>query len=170
MSFVRPEAAETWNRWKQVILGLAIAGFGLSVVISWFGIAKLGGVAIIAMGGLVAIDGWRRARFPAGSGGAGVVYVTEREIRYMSGSGGGSVSLEDLTRIEIHRNLRGRVTWVFYQDDHMLEFPGDAEGTAKLFDAFSALNGVNYSQAEAAANGQGPDLFLVWQKDKRKLH
>jgi hypothetical protein len=48
--------------------------------------------------------------------------------------------------------------------------PGDAEGTGKLFDALVALPGVNYAQAEAASQGCGPDLFLIWQRNRRKLH
>jgi hypothetical protein len=51
-----------------------------------------------------------------------------------------------------------------------LSVPGDAEGTDALFDALVALPGINYSQAEAAMQGKDSDIFLIWQRDRAKLH
>ncbi|MEO0358823.1 MAG: hypothetical protein AAF386_11130, partial [Pseudomonadota bacterium] len=120
--------------------------------------------------GLVAHDAVRRARFPKGDGGPGMVDVDERQITYMSAAGGGSVSLDTLTRVEAHRNRRGHVTWVFYGEDGTVSVPAAASGADALFDAMTALPGVNYDQAAAAARGQGPDVYLVWNQDRTRLH
>ncbi len=170
MSFVRPEIKAGWQVWKQVVLGLAIAAFGLFGVFDWPGLGRYGGVIVMAMGGLIALDGWKRVRFPSGSGGPGVVEVRERRITYFSAGMGRAVSLDSLQRCEVHRNARGRITWVFYDTDGMMEVPGDAEGTDGLFDALVALPGVNYAQAQDAAQGQGPDIFLIWNRERTKLN
>ena len=81
-----------------------------------------------------------------------------------------SISIDSLDQIELHRNAKGRVTWVFYGPDGILSVPGDAEGTEALFDALVALPGINYSQAEAAMQGKDSDIFLIWQRDRAKLH
>jgi hypothetical protein len=33
-----------------------------------------------------------------------------------------------------------------------------------------ALPSVNYTQAQAATQGKGPDLFLIWRRNHTKLH
>jgi len=170
MGFVRPEIAAGWDIWKQVVLGTAIAGFGMFGVFDWPGLGSYGGVVIFGMGALIAVDGWRRVHFPSGSGGLGMVEVKERRITYFSTGRGGVVSLDTLQRCEVHRNARGRITWVFYDADGMLEVPGDAAGTDGLFDALVALPGVNYAQAQEAAQGKGPDIFLIWNRDSKKLN
>jgi hypothetical protein len=78
--------------------------------------------------------------------------------------------MDSLDRIELHRSVKGLVTWIFYGPDGMLSVPGDAEGTDALFDALVALPGINYSQAEAAMQGTDPDIFLIWQRNRAKLH
>jgi hypothetical protein len=99
-----------------------------------------------------------------------VVDVDERRVSYLSAEGGMSISMDTLERIELHRNTKGRITWVFYGPEGLLSVPGDAEGTDKLFDALVALPSVNYTQAQAATQGKGPDLFLIWRRNHTKLH
>lgn len=170
LSFVRPEIAAGWDKWKQVILGAGIIAFAVYGFFDWYGLGKYAAGVIGVIGVLVAFDGWRRVRFPRGAGGLGVVEIKERRITYFSSGLGGSVSLDALQRCEVHRNSKGRITWVFYDSEGMLEVPGDAAGSDNLFDALVALPGVNYAQASAAAQGQGPDVFLIWAKDRNKLH
>lgn len=170
MAFIRAEAATLIHKWKQVAFGGLIFLAGAYWAATSLGLAIAAGVMVAGMGVLIAHDGYRRMRFPHGVGGAGVVEVDERQITYLSGTGGNSVSLDMLQRVEAHRNMRGSITWVFFAEDGMLNVPADAQGSEALFDAMVALPGVNYAQAEAAAQGQGPDLFLIWQRDRTKLH
>lgn len=169
MSFVRPEAQASLKRYSGVL-----ACVGLAVVLVFAMTRTQGylpyvfGVALIIPGAL----GWdavRRLRFPGREGGFGVVEVDERQITYLARHGG-AISIEALTRVEAHRNARGSITWVFMADDTTLSVPAEAKGAPKLFDALTALPGVNYAQAEAAAKGEGPDLFLIWTRDRTKLH
>jgi hypothetical protein len=109
-------------------------------------------------------------KFPDGRGGLGVLEIEERRVSYLSEGLEKSISIDSLDQIELHRNAKGRVTWVFYGPDGILSVPGDAEGTDALFDALVALPGINYSQAEAAMQGKDADIFLIWQRDRAKLH
>ena len=142
MSFIRTEAQNSLRQYRGFILAGLIGIVGVYVLMTTFGTARLAGIFILVVAGLVGQDAYR----------------------------GASISLDSLDRVELHRNGRGRITWVFFGTDEMLSVPGDAEGTDKLFDALVALPGVNYDQAHAATQGKGSDLFLIWQKNRTKLH
>ena len=170
VSFIRPEALNTLRQYRGFILGGLILTAGLFIIFTSYGTTRIAGGLFVVIGSLIGHDAYRRFKFPAGHGGAGVVEVDERRVRYLAAGSGTSISMDTLERIELHRNARGRITWVFFGPEGMLSVPGDAEGTDKLFDALVALPGVNYTQAEAATQGKGPDLFLIWQRNRARLH
>jgi len=170
MSFVRPEAISYFQNYRGFILSAMITTAGLYILISSFGTTKIVGGVFLLIGLLVGHDAYRRFKFPDGRGGPGVLEIDERRVSYLFGGLETSISIDSLDRIELHRNVKGYVTWIFYGPDGMLSVPGDAEGTDALFDALVALPGINYSQAEAALQGKEPDIFLIWQRDRAKLH
>lgn len=170
MMNIRPEARGVWDTWKQVIFGGVVALAGIYIGFTTFGLTRWAGVLIFGMGALIAFDGYRRVRFPWGSNGAGIVEIDERQITYLSATGGNSVSLDNLQRVELHRNARGRKTWVFYDAEGMLAVPTDASGSENLYDALVALPGLNFDQVQAADQGEGTDIFLIWNKTAQKLH
>ena len=170
MSFIRPEAVSSLRKYRGLILAGLIGSAGIFIVLTSYGATRIAGIFFSVVGGLIGYDAYRRFKFPSGGGGAGVVDVDERRVSYLSAEGGMSISMDTLDRIELHRNAMGRITWVFYGPEGMLLVPGNAEGTAKLFDALVALPDVNYTQAEAATQGKGPDLFLIWKRNRMKLH
>ena len=170
MSFIRPEAISSLRKCRSFILAGLFVTAGLFIVFTSYGTTRIAGCIFLVVGGLVGHDAYRRFKFPAGEGGAGVVDVDERRVSYLSAEGGMSISMDTLERIELHRNTKGRITWVFYGPEGLLSVPGDAEGTDKLFDALVALPSVNYTQAQAATQGKGPDLFLIWRRNRTKLH
>ncbi len=170
MSFIRPEAAAQLRKARPFILAGLIGCFGFYILFTTRGTGYIAGAVVLGIAGLIVHDTIRRARFPKGDGGPGLVEVDERRITYLSSGGGASVSLDTLTRVEAHRNRRGHVTWIFYDEDGMLSVPASASGSDVLFDAMTALPGVNYDQAAAAAKGQGPDVFLVWTRDRKALN
>ena len=170
MSFVRPEAISYFQNYRGFILSAMIVIAGVYILASSFGTTRIAGGIILIIGLLVGHDAYRRFKFPNGRGGRGVLEVDERRVSYLFGGIETSISMDSLDRIELHRSVKGLVTWVFYGPDGMLSVPGDAEGTDGLFDALVALPGINYSQAEAAMQGTDPDIFLIWQRNRAKLH
>ncbi|MDT2033901.1 MAG: hypothetical protein RMX61_07245 [Planktomarina sp.] len=170
MSFVRPEAISYFQNYRGFILSAMIVIAGVYILASSFGTTRIAGGVILIIGLLVGHDAYRRFKFPDGRGGLGVLEVDERRVSYLFGGIETSISMDSLDRIELHRSVKGLVTWIFYGPDGMLSVPGDAEGTDALFDALVALPGINYSQAEAAMQGTDPDIFLIWQRNRAKLH
>ena len=170
MSFVRPEAISYFQNYRGFILSAMIVIAGVYILASSFGTTRIAGGIILIIGLLVWHDAYRRFKFPDGRGGLGVLEVDERRVSYLFGGIETSISMDSLDRIELHRSVKGVVTWIFYGPDGMLSVPGDAGGTDALFDALVALPGINYSQAEAAMQGTDPDIFLIWQRNRAKLH
>ena len=170
MSFIRPEAMGFLRKYSGFLFASLILTVGIFIIATSYGTTRIVGIFFLIIGVLIGYDAYRRFKFPSGKGGAGLVDVDERCVSYLSAEGGMSISMDTLDRIEVHRNAKGRINWVFYGPEGILSVPGDAEGTSKLFDALVALPGVNYTQAEAATHGKGPDLFLIWQRNRTKLH
>ena len=170
MSFVRPEAISYFQNYRGFILSAMIVIAGVYILASSFGTTRIAGGVILIIGLLIGHDAYRRFKFPNGRGGRGVLEVDERRVSYLLGGIETSISMDSLDRIELHRSVKGLITWVFYGPDGMLSVPGDAEGTDGLFDALVALPSINYSQAEAAMQATDPDIFLIWQRNRAKLH
>lgn len=170
VSFVRPEAVSYFRNYRGFILAVMILMLGFIILFTSFGMTRAAGGFFVIVGILVGHDTYRRLKFPSGKGGLGVVEVDERRVSYLSGGVETSISIDLLDRVELHRKLNGRVTWIFYGPDGRLSVPGDSEGTDALFDALIALPGINYSQAEASVQAEGPDVFLIWQRNRMKLH
>ncbi|MGB0798010.1 MAG: hypothetical protein ACPGRD_01655, partial [Planktomarina sp.] len=80
MSFIRPGAADTLRKFKTFILAGLFACFGFYLIFDQVGLGKVAGGVVLTMAALVAHDGYRRMRFPAGQGGVGMVEVDERRI------------------------------------------------------------------------------------------
>ena len=169
MSFIRPEVRDGVLRWREVLIGAAVLLVGLYLLASGYGLQKwLGGVLVLV--GLALIwEGMRRARFPAPGGGAGMVDVDERQITYFGPLGGGSISINDLVRVSVRTSDLGPLApdlyWDFFDGEgQSLTIPGDAEGAELIFDALSALEGVDYEAATRAAGATDNQLFTIWRR------
>lgn len=167
MTPIRPEARAALWRARDLIAGAVLFAVGFYALTSVALPTKLlGGVLLVAACALIAV-GLRRLRFPSGSGGPGLVEVDERQISYFGPSGGGAVSLDALAEVRIlttgHGPLGTDLHWVFTRSDGTtLRIPGDAEGTEALFDALSALPGVDHTRAAAAFGSTEPAAFILW--------
>lgn len=175
MSFLRPQALATLLRWREALIGAAImtlslwgniTAFGPLRWLSWFGL--LAGAAIIW-------EGWRRARFPAGADGPGVVELDEGRLTYFGPQGGGAVDLADLVRIDILTTKEGPgaqdLFWIFHQHNGApLILPGDAEGVEIIFDALASLSGVDYAAVTRAAGSTDLAEFTIWRSPQPALH
>ncbi len=180
MSFVRDDVLRLASRWREALIGAAIAAVGGWMV--W-----LGGYFFVPLGGLLlAIGaGWvvlalRRMRFGQPGDAPGVVEVDEGQISYFGPVLGGSVGLPELVDIRV-LTLHGRRVWRLKQaDGQTILIPVEAEGADRLFDAFSALPGMDTAALVAALRPDQPvrseigtalaldgNSRLVWQRTAR---
>ena len=104
-----------------------------------------------------------------------MVEVTERQITYLSGFGGGAISVDRLRRIEIETTDAGPFASDFFWllltwEGESLRIPGDAEGAEALFDAFAPLPGVDYEAVIRASGRTEAGRELVWSAPHARLH
>jgi len=170
MSFIRPEAAAGLRRWREVIAAGAVLALGI-----WWGLTALGllswiGWALVIGGGAMLWAAIQRARFYAGHGGLGLVEVDERQITYLAPAGGGIASLDHLTEVSLGPDRAGLPVWRFRTGDEILTIPTSAEGTAALFDALTALPGIDIEAAIRASRTRTPHRVVIWTRPDRRLH
>jgi len=172
---IRPEVLAVFRKYSEVILGLVLAGLGGWVLLrsGWFWM--LVGAAVMLAGLALAYIAWRKLAFRSNEVGPGVVEVDERQISYFSAYEGGAVSIEALSRITVITNDEGPwaedMHWVLEEDGgSRLVIPNSAAGAEKLFDAFSALPGVDYTMAARAMGSTQNDSYVIWAKPRAALH
>lgn len=162
--FLRPEAAATLTRWREVLAALAVIAIGAWIAARPGMIVQGFGYVLMAVAALALIPAIRRARFAADGEGPGVVQVVEGRILYMGPTTGGAVSLGDLTNLSLRRDHMGHAAWVLHEPGQLLVVPVDAAGAEALFDAFTALPGLGADQLLAARRGTGAGTVTLWQR------
>ncbi len=172
---IRPEVISLFRRYAEVIAGLLIAVLGFWLLTRPNVLAKIVGALVIGAGLVMFTTSLRRIAFKTDQIGPGVVEVDERQISYFSAYEGGVVSIDGLTRITVISSDQGPwvddMHWVLEEDGGtMLTIPNSASGTEKLFDAFSALDGVDYSMATKAMGSTENDSYVIWAKPRTALH
>jgi len=170
MSFIRPEARQRLMRWREAIASGAIALLGLYWFFSSFGLLKWLGAAVFLAGLVMVWTGAQRARFRGGHGGLGVVQVDERQIVYLAPVGGGFTSIDALVRVEIGPDRSGYPVWRLRAPGEVLTIPASAEGTDGLYDALSALPGVDFQAAIRATAAKSNETVVIWQKQALRVH
>lgn len=156
MSVIRPELLAAAQRWREVLVALALtlAG-GWTASQGGYLLTPLG-LAILAMGLGWALTAWHRLRFRQEGEAPGIVRVTEAQIAYYGPRVGGFIGLPDLAEIRL-LTLRGRRIWKLRQGDGAtLHVPVEAEGAEALFDAFAALPGIDTAALVAALGSDAP--------------
>ena len=91
MSFIRPELKQKIWRWREALLGLSVAFFGMLMAVSQDGVLAALGTSLAIVGALLTFAGIQRTRFRVGAGGPGVVQTDERMVTYCGPFDGGSV-------------------------------------------------------------------------------
>jgi hypothetical protein len=175
VSFIRPEVLSGLLRWRDAIVGSVLVAFGLYSVFTGLTVQRWTGYLLILLGAALLWEGVKRARFPAPGGGPGVVEVDERQITYFGPLGGGAISINDLTRVQVRTTDLGPAVsdlfWDFIDTSGtVLTIPGDAENASLIFDALSALPGADFEAAIRAAGSTENALFVIWEKPVRRLH
>ena len=180
MSLIRPELRAMITRYREFLWGALVFCFGLWIALAARGtiILALGGI-VAALGGSYAITGVVRGalRRDRGAIGAGMVEITERELRFLSATGGRMLAFEDVQRITIITTARGSdssdMFWEFAAlGQPALRIPSDATGAEALFDMLSAFDGADYGAALAAAGSADDARFVIWQvtNSQPRLH
>ncbi|MDQ7080468.1 MAG: hypothetical protein Q9M41_07345 [Paracoccaceae bacterium] len=170
--FIRPEMRGRLARWAEPAFGIAAALYAARLL--WRGyvlqdwILETLGILLLPVGLGVFWAGFRRALFSGAGGGRGVVEVDERQITYLSASGGGSVEMADMTRLEIRRSIKWGPVWVLKsRAAPTLFIPVEAAGSEKLFDALTALPGMDMSALIAARRSPPETRNVIWRAPER---
>jgi hypothetical protein len=172
MSFVRPEIAAGFRRWREAVVWAALLVLGLWMV--WQGYRALAivtfvaGLAATATGASLLHAAIRRVRLQ-GEPGEGVVVIDEARIAYLGPRGGGVVDVPAIVRVEIvtrpYVPPDSAHAWVLTAEDGTrLVIPLGARGADALFDALSPLPGIDFDAGAAAVAAHGPGRATVWDR------
>lgn len=165
---IRPEAAATLARWRETIIGTALGGAGLSMLITSGGLVFLFGLALALLGAFLAFNGIRHARFRTETAAPGVVEVVEGRITYLGPVMGGSAALDDLTQVVFRRSSTGEAFWRLSQDGNQpLYIPEGAHGAEILLDALAPLPNFDGGAMVRAVQTRTPVNIIVWSRPGR---
>lgn len=164
---IRPEAKATLMQYAQAIVGAVIAILMIYWTITIPGVLRYLTGAITILGLALAIDGFRRGKLRRKSQGAeGVVEIDERRITFMTANWGGSVSINDLIKVEVGQRS-GNLFWRIKDNfGSILLVPYTANGAEGLIDAFGALGGFDLGVVGHAIEKNGDHMTTVWTRSQ----
>ncbi|EEB86409.1 hypothetical protein [Roseobacter sp. GAI101] len=164
MSFLRPEAkAELW-RWREVLVGVTAALFGLWLIIGPGLLLALPGAALVATGAAFTWVGVQRVRFRKSGMGAGAVQVDEGQIAYFGPLTGGVVSLREMERLSLERGGYPAHWKLEQPGQDAVRIPVDAAGSEALFDAFASLPGLRTERMLAELADDRTLSVVIWER------
>lgn len=163
MNLIRPELAARLHRHREAI-GAALtiaAGLWLATRGGW--VLGMAGAVVITAGAGLLWAALQRQRFARKDVGPGVVEVDEGQIGWFGPGIGGFVSLAELAEVGLI-TVQGLRVWRFRQTDgQMLLVPINAQGAARLYDALTALPGIDGTRLLAALDAPA-DTPLIWRR------
>ena len=175
MSLIRPEVRAALWRWREVLIGAGVTALGANWAFTSYGLLGWLGwpVLIVGLGFLVA--GLQRARVKPRSGGPGMIELDEGQLTYLHPENGLIVALPAVTRIEIETTGDGPFAddlyWRFFATGgQAARIPASAVGADRLFDALASFPGADYQMVIEASGSTSPHVFVIWQKEARRLH
>ncbi|WP_420005114.1 hypothetical protein [Arenibacterium sp. LLYu02] len=170
MSFIRPEARTALWRWRELLVAVAFLLWGLNWALWGVGLTQITGWACICVGVVLAVIGAQRMRFRLGSGGPGVVQVTEGQISYFGPLTGGAVARSELEAVRLDHTARPS-HWVLEQPGQPpLAIPVTAAGAEALFDVFASLPGLKTERMLSELHHKGPHQVVIWQRSPEPKH
>lgn len=165
MSFVRPELTLKLTRWRESLAGAAASAFGLYLSLTTGGAAFLIGIVLTVGGALLLVAGIQRARFRRGGDGPGVVQVDEGRLAYFGPVEGGTIAIDDMTRVDLVRTGSGPV-WEIGGGPERLCIPVSAVGAEALFDVFGALPGLDTALMLRAVEASEAERTPIWVRSQ----
>ncbi len=164
MSFIRPEAQAFLWRWRELFGALALLLLGLRWAIWGIGLMQITGWACVALALVLGVVGAQRMWFRLGSGGPGVVQVTEGQISYFGPLTGGAVARSEIETLRLDHTARPS-HWVLEQPGQSpLAIPVTAAGAEALFDVFASLPGLKTERMLSELHHKGPHQVVIWQR------
>jgi len=113
---------------------------------------------------VLGVVGAQRMRFRLGSGGPGVVQVTEGQISYFGPLTGGAVARSEIETLRLDHTARPS-HWVLEQPGQSpLAIPVTAAGAEALFDVFASLPGLKTERMLSELHHKGPHQVVIWQR------
>lgn len=165
MSFIRPEAAAALMRWREVLIGSAVAGLGLMWALGPGGLLGWIGWALVIAGAALGVTGLRRMKFRQDGQGPGIVQIDEGKITYFGPLDGGAVATSELQRLILDPTAHP-ACWVLEQHGvSPLHIPVNAAGSDALFDAFGALPGLDTGRLVGHLGQKNPMPVVVWERE-----
>jgi hypothetical protein len=169
---IRPEALTALARWREALMAVCIVGAGIWLCLLGGLILIPVGLAAIALGAGLGVIALRRLRFVQDAAGPGVVELDEAQIGWLGPEGGGYLSLRELAELRLMSRGSRRFWRLKQMDGQALLIPVDASGAERLFDAFTALPGMDSNALvsaldappSAAADALGP---VIWHRPDR---
>lgn len=164
MSFIRPEASAAVWRWREVLVGIALAVLALRWLAGPQGLLGwIAPVLLVAAGALIMV-GLQRGRFRGTGGGLGAVQVDEGQVTYFGPLTGGAMALRELSRLKLDGSLRPAHWMLEQKDGPALMIPVDAAGADALFDAFATLPGLRTERMLAQLQSKPNAAVVIWER------
>ncbi len=170
--FIRPELTQFFRRWREPIAAGVLAVIGAYFLwrgfVRYNSVLEIIGLVLLLIGLALVWTAYRRAQFNRTGRGPGLIEVTERRITYLSSQGGDSVDIAAMTRLEMRSTIEFGRVWVLKQSEGpSLYIPVSAAGSEALFDAFSALPGMETAKLIAALDTTGDQRTVIWRGSPR---
>lgn len=171
MDWIRPELREWMWRWREALIGGAVALLGAYWALTGFGLLSWLGWLLVVAAPVLIFAGVQRGRFRSGSGGPGAVRIDEGQVAYFGPLTGGMVALSEVLRLSLDSRSSPPV-WILEQPGQPeLAIPLTAEGADDLFDVFAALPGIKTDRMlEQMRTGGTHHRVVIWEKTMPRLH
>lgn len=160
---IRPELRDGFAKWRDVLIGLAVAVLGAWWATTTFGIFAYVGYAVIALGVVLMIGGWQRMRFQTEGQGPGVVQIVERRLSYFGPLTGGTIDMDDAVRLELIRSGTP-AHWRVSGAEGQVDIPVNAKGSDVLFDVFASLPEIDMGAVVGAVQDSATTDQVLWQR------
>ena len=165
---IRPEVSAMLLRWREALIGGAVACIGLWLWIASAGLIAAFGVAVALLGAMLTLSGIRRARFRSAVAAPGLLEVDEGRLTYLGPVLGGSVDLDDVTEVTFRRTSTGEAFWrLSHSAGRPMVVPEGAAGSERLLDALAALPGFDTGAMVRAVQGRTQTTITVWRRTDR---
>lgn len=169
MTFFRPEATAALWRWREVLIGVALAVLALCWLAGPGGLLGFVAPAVLVAAGALIMIGLQRGRFRGAGGGLGTVQVDEGQVTYFGPLTGGTVALREMSRLILDGAQRP-AHWRLEQPDHApVMIPVNADGADFLFDAFASLPGLKTENMLTQLRDAPTKPVLIWQREAPTL-